>query len=172
MIACAFDPRDQILVLTANSASLKPQKEVLLSQCGFNVDDDRFIIVGCQDVPGFDAVARGEAVPIQTVQPGIVKVALEALRERPKIAAILLECTELPPYSDALRQATCLPVWDAITGADFYINAYKDNPRFGINDWQTQWDEEQEEYSFGANLIDKDKDSLINRVDAPKKKRP
>merc|ERR1712232_1177078 len=38
MIACAFDPNDQILVLTANSASLKPQKEVLLTQCGFNVD--------------------------------------------------------------------------------------------------------------------------------------
>ena len=31
------------------------------------------------------------------------------------IRAILLECTELPPYADALRYHTGLPVWDAIT---------------------------------------------------------
>lgn len=52
-----------------------------------------------------------------------------ARQKNRNIAGILLECTELPPYADALRAATGLAVWDAITGADFYINAYKEPPQ-------------------------------------------
>jgi len=163
LIACAYDANDQILVLTANEKTLKPQKDVLLNSCGFDVNEDRFIIKGCQDIPGFDAVARGEAVPLDVVQPGIVKMTLEILKQRPKINAILLECTELPPYADALRAATGLSVWDCITAADFYINAHKDNPRFGIDDWQAEWDGEQEEYEFGKNLIAKDQEQLVHK---------
>merc|ERR1719145_558005 len=59
MLSVAFDKYDKMLILTANSQTLKPQKKVLLEKCGFNVDDDRFIIVGAEDVPGFEAVANG-----------------------------------------------------------------------------------------------------------------
>jgi len=170
IIAAAFDPKDMILILTANGKSLKPQKDILLNSCGFDVEEDRFIIEGCQDVPGFDAVAKGEAVPVDVVQPGIVKLTLGILKRNPRIAGILLECTELPPYSDALRAHTGLPVWDAITGADFYINAYKDNPRFGLNDWQAEWDGVQEDYFFGDNLIEADKKELVNKIEKPKPK--
>lgn len=105
------------------------------------------------------------------------------------IRAILLECTELPPYADALRYHTGLPVWDAVTAtwqrehnlaaipvelndaesvnaeaADFYVTGFKDNPRFGQNEWQKErkgvkcpvecqeWDGEQEHYELGVNL--------------------
>jgi len=170
IIATAFDPKDHILILTANGKSLAPQKDVLLNSCGFDVEEDRFLIYGCQDVPGFDAVAKGEAVPVDVVQPGIVKMTQDILKKNPKIAAILLECTELPPYSDALRAYTGLPVWDAITAADFYINAYKDNPRFGLNDWQAEWDGVQDDYSFGDNLIEADRKELVNKIEKPKPK--
>mmetsp|Transcript_65573 Transcript_65573/g.152328 ORF Transcript_65573/g.152328 Transcript_65573/m.152328 type:complete len:753 (-) Transcript_65573:170-2428(-) len=169
VIACAFEPTDQILILTANALQLKPQKEVLLSSCGFDVDEHRFIIKGCQDVPGFDAVAKGEAVPIDIVQPGILNLVGQALRQHPSIRAILLECTELPPYADALRAKTGLPVWDCITAADFYVGATRDNPRFGIDDWQAEWDGEQDDYSFGMNLIEADRRELVNKVGAKAK---
>jgi len=171
-IAAAFDPRDQILILTANGKSLEPQKEILLNSCGFDVNEDRFVIVGCQDVDGFDAVARGEEVDHERVTPGIVKLASQVLKTHPNVTAVLMECTELPPYSDAVRAASGLPVFDAITGADFYINAYKDNPRFGIDDWQAEWDEQQEEYSFGMNLIDADKQKLVNKEPTSARAKP
>ena len=41
-----------------------------------------------------------------------------------EIRAILLECTELPPYADALRFETALPVYDAITCADMFVDGY------------------------------------------------
>eukprot|EP00439_Symbiodinium_sp_Y106_P058761 s1853_g8.t1 len=119
----------RVLILTANDDSLKPQKETacssetLLSNCGFDVDDARFMIRGCQDVPGFDAVAKGEKVDVDYVQPGIVYMVKELLKKNASIRAILLECTELPPYADALRHETKLPVFDAITNADFFLSA-------------------------------------------------
>lgn len=103
-------------------------------------------------MPGFDAVAKGEKVDVEKVTPGVVKVVKEKLKLFPSIRAIILECTELPPYSDALRKATGLPVFDAITCADFYISASKDNPRFGMNEWQLPWDGEQDDYEYGQNL--------------------
>lgn len=39
------------------------------------------------------------------------------IRHLRNIRGILLECTELPPYADALRYHTGLPVWDSITAA-------------------------------------------------------
>merc|ERR1712070_363779 len=162
MVSVAFDKYDKILILTANSATLKPQKDTLLNACGFDVDDTRFLIMGCQDVPGFDAVAKGEAVDVEYVTPGIVKMTKDILERQPSIRAIILECTELPPYSDALRQATGLPVWDAITNADFFISARKDNPRFGLNAWQTEWDGQVDEYEWGQNLTAAQKAACLN----------
>jgi len=171
VIAAAFEPQDKLLILTANGESLKPQKQVLMHSCGFNVSEDRFIIKGCQDVPGFDAVAKGEAVPLDVVQPGILKLVLGFIKDHPTIKGILLECTELPPYADALRAATGKPVWDCITGADFYIGAFKDNPRFGVEDWQAEWDQEQELYTFGMNLVEMDRTMLKTKVNWEKKKK-
>ena len=92
------------------------------------------------------------------VTPGIVKLASEAVAKNPKIRAILLECTELPPYADSLRRALKMPVLDvpcsnarlllvrppltapvvaqvldAITLVDFFHSAVTDNPVFGID---------------------------------------
>lgn len=161
LISVAFDKYDKVLILTANSATLKPQKECLLSHCGFDVDDDRFVIRGCQDVHGFDAVAKGEKVDVKLVTPGIVKMVKELLQQVPTIRAICMECTELPPYSDALRKETGLPVFDAITCTDYFVSARQDNPRFGLNEWQLSWDGHQDEYELGGNLTMEERRKLI-----------
>lgn len=163
MISVAFDKYDKVAILTANSKTLKPQKEVLLSGCGFDVDDDRFIIIGCQDIPGFDAVEKGERVDVEFVTPGMIKMFQEQLEKNPSIRAICLECTELPPYADALRKEFGFPVFDAITCADFFISARQDNPRFGLNEWQCPWDGTVEEYVIGQNLAAAEKKALKAR---------
>ena len=50
-------------------------------------------------------------VPLEKVQPGILQLVKDVLEKKPQIRAILLECTELPPYADALRYFTGLPVF-------------------------------------------------------------
>ena len=96
------------------------------------LQDQRFIIVGCEDVDGFEAVAAGDKVDVAKVTPGMVAKAKAILVEHPSIRGFMMECTELPPYSDAIRHATGLPVWDAITSCNAFIAGVQDNPRFGL----------------------------------------
>ena len=65
----------------------------------------------------------------------------------------------MPPYADALRAGTGLPVWDAITNADVFISARKDNARFGLNEWQSGWKGAVNEYEFGHNLTAAQRDA-------------
>merc|ERR1712151_357117 len=102
-------------------------------------------------VPGFEAVALGQQVDVEKVTPGIVAKAKEVMSKF-HISAFLFECTELPPYSDAVRQATGLPVIDAITTADFFISTFKDHPRFGLDGWEADWDGEQETYDIESDI--------------------
>jgi len=110
-------------------------------------------------------VAEGGKVDTKKVEPGVVAKAKRVLAENPSAQAILLECTELPPYADALRHATGLPVFDAITNCDFFITSFRDNVRFGKNDWQHGWDGEQAEYQYGDNLKSTEKAKLVNKVE-------
>merc|ERR1719238_884882 len=163
-VTCAFQAHELIAVFTANSETLKPMRNLIKDECGVDPEERRFVIVGCQDVPGFEAVAAGGKVNVQKVTPGMVQLAKETLIKYPKIRGILLECTELPPYADALRAATRLPVYDAITCCDFFISGGKDNVRFGLQNWQKSWDGVQDDYKFGAHLDAGDREKLVNKV--------
>lgn len=149
--ACA--PRDKILVLTANGKSLAPMYDLIKRQIGADGQDTRFIVVGCEDVPHFgQEVAEGLMVDVEKAEPGIVALTLEMLGEHPDTRMILFECTELPPYSDAVREATRLPVLDAITNCSFFMEGFLDNKKFGLTGWYEEWDGVQEEYVLGQNL--------------------
>ncbi len=45
----------------------------------------------------------------------VLEAGQRLLARHPEVAAIVLECTNMPPYSQALRQATGLPVYDVLT---------------------------------------------------------
>jgi hypothetical protein len=104
-VCAAYSSKEDIAIFTANSTTLTPMNSLIEKQCGVNPANTRFQIVGCQDVDGFEAVAVGGKVDVAKVTPGIVALAKDVLAKNPNIRAFLLECTELPPYSDALRHA-------------------------------------------------------------------
>merc|ERR1712032_617525 len=90
--------------------------------------------------------------------------------EKEFIEAIKWLCAKgVKGISDAVRAATGLPAFDAITCCDYFIRGVIDNPRFGINDWQAQWDGEQEEYKLGQHLDAGDL-AKMKTVHAPKEK--
>ena len=51
----------------------------------------------------------------------------------------------------------------AITGSDFFMSGVQDNERFGMNNWQAEWDGKQGAYAFAANLSDAEKAELVNK---------
>lgn len=161
-VTCAYGKFEKIAIMTANSKTLSPMRNLIMDECGVDPEDSRFIIVGCEDVPGFEAVAEGKKVNVDFVTPGMVKKAQATMQANPTCRAILLECTELPPYADALRAALGIPVYDAITCCDFFLTGMKDNKRFGLNNWQRDWDGKQDAYKFGQELSAEDRDFLVN----------
>ncbi|MFQ7237221.1 MAG: aspartate/glutamate racemase family protein, partial [Enterococcus hulanensis] len=48
----------------------------------------------------------------QKLSADLVEIVQKKLAESPEIGAILLECSDLPPYSYAIQQASGLPVFD------------------------------------------------------------
>ena len=163
-VTCAYAPKEQIIILTANSNALEPLRDLIRAECGVDTFEQRYHIVGCEDIDGFEAVALGEKVDINKVEPGVVNKALEALKMYPESRAFVLECTELPPYADAIRFRTGLPVFDAISACNFFIGGFQDDVRFGLQNWQQKWDGKQEKYEFGDNLTEAEKESLINSL--------
>jgi len=159
-ITCTFSKTELIAIFSANGEHLTPMRELIKDECGVDAEDKRFVIVGCEDVPGFEAVAAGTPVDIEKVMPGIVKRAQETLEQNPDVRAFFFECTQLPPFSDSVRAATGLPVFDAITSCNSFIAGFNDNPRFGINGWQDGWDGVQDKYVFGQTLTPVERSKL------------
>lgn len=53
------------------------------------------------------------------IEREVCDVAQKLLIAYPDVGAILLECSDLPPYAHAIQQATGLPVFDFITMIDY-----------------------------------------------------
>lgn len=50
----------------------------------------------------------------------VVDAARRLVRRRPDVAAIVLECTNMPPYAPAVAAATARPVFDAVTMLNWF----------------------------------------------------
>lgn len=53
----------------------------------------------------------------------VVDVALELVGGHPETGAIVLECTDLPPFAAAIRRAARLPVFDIVTMARWVVDS-------------------------------------------------
>lgn len=57
-ITAAFDSDEQVAILTANASSLEPMRPQIKRWCAVDPDEDRFVVVGCRDIEGFEAVEQ------------------------------------------------------------------------------------------------------------------
>jgi len=66
-VTCAFSSNEEIIILTADSKSLEPMSNLIKKECGVNTNEERYHIVSCEDVEGFEAVALGAKVNTKLV---------------------------------------------------------------------------------------------------------
>jgi hypothetical protein len=75
------------------------------------------VVAGMQGKPAFRAAILDQTAPLdpERIRAEVLEVGAELIRAHPEVRALLLECTNLPPYAPALAEASGLPVFDALT---------------------------------------------------------
>jgi hypothetical protein len=88
---------------------------------GVGIDNYPLAVVGMEKAQEFNAVFLGGKSTLDERKcRGEMKLAAEGLMERhPDVGAIILECTNMPPYAAAVRQVTGLPVFDVVTMVNY-----------------------------------------------------
>jgi hypothetical protein len=112
-LARALIRRDQkVAVLTASKPALTPAH-----LAGVGLDDDQLVIVGMEAAPEFGAVFLGgkETLDEALCRSEMAAAARALMRSHPDVGAIVLECTNMPPYTATVRRVTGLPVFDAVS---------------------------------------------------------
>lgn len=97
-------------VITANKGSLTEEH---LQACGID-GSGRVIVMGLEEAEEWSKIfdRPEEKFHMETVTQEIIGVAKKGVAEHPEIGAIVLECTDLPPYAARIREALDLPVFD------------------------------------------------------------
>jgi phosphoribosyl-ATP pyrophosphohydrolase len=102
-----------LLVITASKQDLKPEH---FHAVGVQ-DMNRIEIYGMDEMPEWSKISRFPNQPISVKKVGneAVTLALAAKQQHPDSGAVLLECTDLPPFADAIRDTVNLQVYDLST---------------------------------------------------------
>lgn len=129
VIKRSLKPDKRVGILSADSSALTP---ALFSQCGIT-DLSDVVIAGAEDVPEFQNILKcNGSINSRRIEEGLVNVATRLIKDSPNIGAILLECSDMPPYAWAIQNATNLPVFDFVTLINWVYGAMVRRPFAGF----------------------------------------
>jgi len=129
VIKQTLKPDQKVGVICASYESLSKET---LAACGIeNLSD--LVVVGAQDLPEFKNILNCTCHynPAQ-LERELTELAMKMTAENPEIGAILLECSDMPPFSWAVQNATGLPVFDFITMINWIHSAVVRHPYHGF----------------------------------------
>ncbi|MDR3254637.1 MAG: aspartate/glutamate racemase family protein [Synergistaceae bacterium] len=106
-------PSQKIGVISANAGALTDEH---FRNVGI-APDTPLAVYGMEDQFEFRTSVLEEKGTLDSdrIEEEVLRVVLRMMRENPEVAAIVLECSDLPPYAHAVRMATELPVFDFTT---------------------------------------------------------
>jgi hypothetical protein len=110
MICRSLKPGQKLGILCADATALNPK---VLESCGVTPDLP-YVSAGLEGGEEFrSGILEGKGtLDNDKVTEEVVGAATRLVEENPEIGAILLECTDMPPYAKAVQDALNLPVWD------------------------------------------------------------
>ncbi len=113
-------PDQKVGIMTVNKATLSDK---IINGAGCS--DIPKVIIGMEEEEEFTNMILEDRlqVDVDKCRAEHVHVARRLVDENPDLGAIVLECTNMPPYSHAIQQATGLPVFDIVTYVNFMQHA-------------------------------------------------
>ena len=93
----------------------------------------RWIVYGAQDQEEFPNILTGQGgLDYDKVGDEVTGLAHKLVEENPDVGAILLECTDMPPYAHRIQAELNLPVYDAITLIKYAKSVVTQTPYYGF----------------------------------------
>ncbi len=107
-------PAQKIVIVTANSERLSPRH---LTGAGIDSDRDRHIIFGLEDKEEFYTtfVRQKTTLDVAALQSEMEEAAREIRDRFPDAGALVLECTNLPPFRRIFARVCGRPVYDILS---------------------------------------------------------
>ncbi|WP_461240278.1 aspartate/glutamate racemase family protein [Paucilactobacillus sp. N302-9] len=97
-----------------------------------NADINDCVIQDIGTLPKFHPIRYGETeLDNAGLRAQLITTTQQLLGNHPEIGAILLECSDLPPYAAAIQGASELPVFDFITLINWVYNAVVQRSYYG-----------------------------------------
>jgi hypothetical protein len=129
MIHRGLKPGQRIGILCADGPALTPS---ILKACGVTKDIP-MTVVGLENKPEFSKItySRGE-FDFDRIEQEVVESAVDLVRTHADTGAILLECSDLPPFAWAVQRAVRLPVFDFVTMINWIHSAVVQRPYEGF----------------------------------------
>lgn len=115
----------KILIMTANSDTLTERH---FEGAGINKLDDSLEIIGTQNLPTFTnfTVQNWRSVDVEACRKDLFSVMENNLSlKNHEVGAILLECTNMSPYSSEIRRKYNLPVFDFVSMTNFVYSSIR-----------------------------------------------
>jgi hypothetical protein len=111
-ILTSLNPDQKLGVICAAAESINDK---ILGACGIH-DDTRLVVAGARELPEFkNIIGCTGQFDSSRLEREMVALSQDFVNDHPDIGAILLECSDMPPYAYAIQNAVKRPVFDFIT---------------------------------------------------------
>jgi Asp/Glu/hydantoin racemase len=129
MLHRSLKPGQRVGIMCADAPSITPR---LLEACGVTPDIP-IAVMGLGDEPQFSNIlySRGE-FDHDEIEQEVIDGARRLVTEHPDVGAILLECSDMPPFAWAVQHAVGLPVFDFITMINWIYHGVVQRPYEGL----------------------------------------
>lgn len=130
-IRVGLRPHQKIGIIVADKENTTDH---LFEACSISEQDhERCIIEGAGDKPEFSALLeRRGHFDNGILRQELIDIAKKMVKDNRDIGAMLLECSDMPPYSAAIQREIKLPVYDFITMINFVHQAVAQRPYEGF----------------------------------------
>jgi Asp/Glu/hydantoin racemase len=120
LVYAMLKPSQKVGIITIHARSLTQRH---LSSVG--ADKVPHVILGTEGEEEFSHVILDDEMEldVEKSRNELVKTAKKMISDSPEVGAIVLECTNMPPYAAAIQQETGLPVFDIYTFVNMVYQA-------------------------------------------------
>ena len=110
LVASMLTPGKKIGILTAKASSLGEKHF-----SGVGIDGVNMVVYGIENTEfGQTFFQDRDFIDFELAEKEMIEVAGKMTSEHPDVGAIVLECTNMPPFTKILQETTGLPVFDVI----------------------------------------------------------